>query len=195
MLSFKFAHVGAGNRFGAHSDSFCLYIVVQFIAIRECEDILGEDKIQQMNQHWLLGSQPGSESCAGEHFTYCLFGLEGYIGIGEGMSRFTKIVSRGIGLSLLRIYRKWPLSLTKECTTAMKGCEKRSRNSEIFSVELPMAEIIGLPGGSVIFIAATKQLYKWYFPSVCLSVCHTFFTMFPSSYHHEIFRSYYQWPK
>ena len=27
--------------------------------------------------------------------------------------------------------------------------------------------------------------------SVCLSVRHTFFTMFPSSYHHEIFRSYY----
>ena len=53
------------------------------------------------------------------------------------------------------------------------------------------------------FLAATKQLYKWYFPSVrlsvCLSVCpsvrHTFLTMFPSSYHHEIFRSYYQWQK
>ena len=53
------------------------------------------------------------------------------------------------------------------------------------------------------FLAATKQLNKWYFPSVCpsvrLSVClsvrHTFFTMFPSSYHHEIFRSYYQWQK
>ena len=44
-------------------------------------------------------------------------------------------------------------------------------------------------------LAATKQLYKWYFPSVRLSVCHTFLTMFPSSYHHEIFRSYYQWPK
>ena len=33
------------------------------------------------------------------------------------------------------------------------------------------------------FLAATKQLYKWYFPSVrpsvCLSVCHTFLTMFP----------------
>ena len=28
-------------------------------------------------------------------------------------------------------------------------------------------------------------------PSVRLSVCHTFLTMFPSSYHHEIFRSYY----
>ena len=32
-------------------------------------------------------------------------------------------------------------------------------------------------------------------PSICPSVCHTFLTMFPSSYHHEIFRSYYQWPK
>ena len=32
-------------------------------------------------------------------------------------------------------------------------------------------------------------------PSVCLSVRHTFLTMFPSSYHHEIFRSYYQWQK
>ena len=36
-----------------------------------------------------------------------------------------------------------------------------------------------------------------FFPktSVRPSVCHTFFTMFPSSYHHEIFRSYYQWQK
>ena len=50
-----------------------------------------------------------------------------------------------------------------------------------------------------IFLAATKQLYEWYFLSVCpsvrLSVRHTFLTMFPSSYHHEIFRSYYQWQK
>ena len=49
------------------------------------------------------------------------------------------------------------------------------------------------------FLAATKQLYKWYFPSVRPSVCpsvrHTFLTMFPSSYHHEIFRSYYEWQK
>ena len=57
--------------------------------------------------------------------------------------------------------------------------------------------------GALLFLAATKQLYKWYFPSVRpsvrlsvrLSVCHTFLIMFPSSYHHEIFRSYYQWPK
>ena len=54
-----------------------------------------------------------------------------------------------------------------------------------------------------LFLAATKQLYDWFSPSVCLSVClsvrpsvhHTFFTMLPSSYHHEIFRSYYQWQK
>ena len=32
-------------------------------------------------------------------------------------------------------------------------------------------------------------------PSVRPSVRHTFLTMFPSSYHHEIFRSYYQWKK
>ena len=57
--------------------------------------------------------------------------------------------------------------------------------------------------GAQLFLAATKQLYKWYFPSVCPSVrpsvcpsvCHTFFTMFPSSYHHEIFRSYYHGQK
>ena len=49
------------------------------------------------------------------------------------------------------------------------------------------------------FLAATKQLYKWYFssvrPSVRLSVCHTSLTMFPSSYHHDIFRSYYHGQK
>ena len=31
-------------------------------------------------------------------------------------------------------------------------------------------------------------------PSVRLSICHTFLTMFPSSYHHEIFRSYHIGP-
>ena len=49
----------------------------------------------------------------------------------------------------------------------------------------------------IIFLAATKQLYDWFSPSirlsVRLSVGHTFFTMFPSLYHHEIFRSYYKW--
>ena len=46
-----------------------------------------------------------------------------------------------------------------------------------------------------IFLAATKQLYEWFSPSVRLSVHHTFLTMFPSPYHHEIFRTYYQWQR
>ena len=45
------------------------------------------------------------------------------------------------------------------------------------------------------FLAATKQLYQWLLPSVRLSVCDTFVTIFPSSYHHEIFWRYYQWQK
>ena len=49
------------------------------------------------------------------------------------------------------------------------------------------------------FVAATKQPYEWLSPSVCPSICpsacHTSFTMFPSSYHHEIFSSDYQWQK
>ena len=56
-----------------------------------------------------------------------------------------------------------------------------------------------LDRGEKEFLAATKQLYEWFSPSVCpsvsMSVRHTFLTMFPSSYHHEIFRSYYQWQK
>ena len=39
------------------------------------------------------------------------------------------------------------------------------------------------------------QAALWMVQSVCLSVCDAFFTMFPSSYHHEIFRSYNQWHK
>ena len=45
-------------------------------------------------------------------------------------------------------------------------------------------------------LAVIKQLDDWFSPSVCLSVClsvcDTFLTMFPLSYHHEIFRSCYQ---
>ena len=65
------------------------------------------------------------------------------------------------------------------------------------SLSLPSSDEIN-PQTSVAFLAATKQLYEWYFLSVCpsvhLSVCHTFLTMFPSSYHHEIFRSYHHRP-
>ena len=49
------------------------------------------------------------------------------------------------------------------------------------------------------FLPAIKQLYEWSCLSIHLSVhhsvCHTFYTMLLSSYHHEIFRSYYQCQK
>ena len=53
------------------------------------------------------------------------------------------------------------------------------------------------PSSAVVF--SCDQAALWMVQSVrlsvCPSVCHTFLTMFPSSYHHEIFRSYYQWQK
>ena len=54
-----------------------------------------------------------------------------------------------------------------------------------FEITRPVAAIKSLR--FALFLAATKQLYEWYF----LSVCNTFLTMFPLSYHHEIFRSYH----
>ena len=49
------------------------------------------------------------------------------------------------------------------------------------------------PVSVLFFLAAAKQLYEWFSTSVHLSVCLSH--LFPSSYHHEIFRSYYQWQK
>ena len=65
--------------------------------------------------------------------------------------------------------------------------------------DLPLDEVAAISQKifSDAFLAATKQLNDWFSPSVrlsvCLSVCDTFLTMFPSSYHHEIFRSCYLW--
>ena len=57
--------------------------------------------------------------------------------------------------------------------------------------------ICSIPLYSQIFSSDQAALWTVFSvrPSVCLSVCHTFLTMFPSSYRHEIFRSYFQWPK
>ena len=44
-------------------------------------------------------------------------------------------------------------------------------------------------------IFSCDQAALWMVFSVCLSVRHTFLTMLLSSYHHEIFRSYYKWQK
>ena len=55
----------------------------------------------------------------------------------------------------------------------------------------------GALGAFVKVSGKCDQTALWIVQSVCLSVfpsvCHTFLTMFSSSYHHEIFRSYYQW--
>ena len=45
----------------------------------------------------------------------------------------------------------------------------------------------------VMYLAATKQFLKRLFLSVCPPVRHTVLTMFPSSYHPEVFRSYCHW--
>ena len=53
--------------------------------------------------------------------------------------------------------------------------------------------------GNILYLCYTifscDQAALWMVQSVCMSVRHTFLTMFPSSYHHEIFWSYYQWQK
>ena len=48
---------------------------------------------------------------------------------------------------------------------------------------------------TVFVIFSCDQAVLWMVQSVCPSVRRTFLAMFPSSYHHEIFRSYYQWQK
>ena len=61
-----------------------------------------------------------------------------------------------------------------------------------------MANILQITFFKWIFL---KKKLLSVFLSVCMSVylsvcaCHAFFTMFPSWYHHEIFRSDYQWQK
>ena len=43
-------------------------------------------------------------------------------------------------------------------------------------------------GGALLFLAATKQLYKWYFPSVRLSVCLSVTPFWLCSHHHIIMK-------
>ena len=42
--------------------------------------------------------------------------------------------------------------------------------------------------GAILFLAATKQLYKWYFPSVCLSVCPSVTPFWLCSHHRTIMK-------
>ena len=49
--------------------------------------------------------------------------------------------------------------------------------------------------GQGLWIFSCDQAALWMVQSVRPCVCHTVLIMFPSSYHHEIFRSHYQWRK
>ena len=113
-----------------------------------------------------------------------------------------KCVSINTRLSLCLCYVPWtgssdklPLYCTRLESFKQKLCDDCAENSHHVNTLLSVL--------NTLFLAATKQLYEWFSPSVRLSVrpsvrpsvCHTFLTMFPSSYHHEIFRSYYQWQK
>ena len=96
----------------------------------------------------------------------------------------------------------WPFDLVSTCSTVQPGSNETSTDwKERKKIKVARRYFIKWKVFFVkiscrkCFLAATKQLYEWFSPSVRLSVCHTFLTMFPSSYHHEIFRSYYQWQK
>ena len=65
----------------------------------------------------------------------------------------------------------------------------------ILSLKWNLWNFTGVIGGIGVFkvFFSCDQAALRMVQSVCPSVRHTFFTMFPSSYHHKIFRSYYQW--
>ena len=86
-----------------------------------------------------------------------------------------------VGTGTLALPRRGAIQLLSQCRwVIMLDIDKHEPSRQNTAKRKPCAY----------FLAATKQLYEWYF----LSVCHTFFTMFPSSYHHEIIRSYHQGP-
>ena len=100
-------------------------------------------------------------------------------------------------LNIQMYSEKYINELKQRDTTPVSEC-----NDGVSQMQVPLAAQRGSRTGRQVycmFLAATKQLYEWFSPSVCPSVRpsvrHTFLTMFPSSYHHEIFRSYYQWQK
>ena len=90
----------------------------------------------------------------------------------------------------MHMIRWFPLIRCWVCILEVNGSMLRRLGIDILSAVYYL--YISQTFAFVVFLAATKQLYKWYFPSVCPS---HLLTMFPSSYHHEILRSYYQWQK
>ena len=92
--------------------------------------------------------------------------------------QFKLITYLYVKLPGLNYFTEWVMHAFVVCLNLNLGSLKPSKYGYIFSCDE----------------AALQMIF-----SVCLSVrpsvCHTFFTMFPSSYHHEIFRSYYHGQK
>ena len=65
---------------------------------------------------------------------------------------------------------KWNDSIALTFERAVK-CNKRSLDCKSFSSKNPENRVNRFGHLIEWFLAATKQLYKWYFPSVCPSVC------------------------
>ena len=70
-------------------------------------------------------------------------------------------------------WKKWPTiwhaDVSRWLTLSIHGC-LWILLLVCLSVHLSVCSFTAFSGGCA-FLAATKQLYKWYFPSVCLSVC------------------------
>ena len=87
-----------------------------------------------------------------------------------------------------------PMELTN-CWCGLSGLETLNLSLayghvSCVGIYLPLRSLMWVYIGQC-FLDATKQLYEWFSPSVR----HTSLTMFPSSYHHEIFWSYYLWQR
>ena len=81
-------------------------------------------------------------------------------------------------------YTYMVLLLIVQWTVGWNITFQKSPRTKIYYVVLPLY-----------IVFSCNQAALWMVFSVRPSVCNTFLTMFPSSYHHEIFRSYYQWQK
>ena len=76
----------------------------------------------------------------------------------------------------------------------LQGDTKRpiSTSVKIMASALHLLYLYNILSGSFLVVFSFDQAALRMVQSVGPSVRHTFLTMFPSSYHHEIFSSYYQ---
>ena len=86
--------------------------------------------------------------------------------------------------------RNWSSPSIGEVSLKCMG-KKHAINSSALAMEL----LQSCTKPSIWMCNCCDQAVLWTVLSVCLPICHTFFTIFLSLYHHEIFRSNYHWQK